>query len=227
MATLTLDQTAPATVPTRTAPSGRRLAAIALIAGAALNTAEAVVTGLVLGGRDRSPADEIAAAAANRGGVVAITVLGLASVPALLIGFQAMAHLVRGRLPRLGAAAAALTFLGTLGFLGMQALGLARIIVLDDPGAAARLGEHPLGLLVVAPFLIGMFGGLALLTAGLFRVPGVPRWIPAAFAIFWLLDLAVGGVGPVDPHWLFLAGSIGLAVSVLRAGDRGWAAARL
>jgi hypothetical protein len=209
---------------------GRRLAAAALIAGAALNTAEAVVTGAVFGGRDRAPEEEIAAALANPGATTAVAVLGLASVPALLVGFQAMAHLVRGRMPRLGTAAAALAFVGTLGFLGLHGLSLAKsILVAAGPqhtDAIRALQEAPLGLVVIAPFLIGMFGGMALLTAGLAAHRGVRRWIPGAFALFLVLDLAVGAVGPVDPHWLFLAGSVGLAVTVLRAGDQGWANAR-
>ena len=212
--------------PTRTVAVGRRTAAVALVVGAALNTAEAVVTGAVLGGRDRSPAEELAAAAANPGGVVAISVLGIASVPALLIGFQAMAHLVRARLPRLGAVAAVLSYFGVLGFLAMQGIGLARGILIGHgtqyTDAIMALRESPLGLVAIAPFLLGMFGGMALLTAGLFAHRRVPRWIPIAFALFWVLDLAIGAVGPVDPHWLFLAGAAALAIAVIRAGDRAW-----
>ena len=226
--------TTPADV--RTAPAvrgpvvGRRLAAAALVVGAALNTAEAVLTWAVLGGRGRTTEEEIAAAFAHPGATTAIAVLGLASVPALLIGFQAMAHVVRGRLPRLGTVAAALAFVGTLGFLGMQSLGLASAVLLNagpqHTGAITTLREAPLGLVVIAPFLIGMFGGLALLTAGL-AAQRATRWIAGAFGLFLVLDLAVGAVGPVDPHWLFLAGSAGLAALVLRAGDDGWANARL
>jgi hypothetical protein len=227
----TVLSTAPATTAARrTWPvAGRRLAAGALVAGAALNTAQAVLTGAVLGGRDRTPEQEIAAATAHPGAVLAITVLGLASVPALLIGFQATAHVVRARLPRLGAAAALLTYVGVLGFLALHGLSLAKSILLAEGHAAAvpALQESPLGLIVVAPFLLGMFGGTALLVGGLVAARGVPRWIPAAYGLFWVLDLAVGAVGPVDPHWLFLAASTGLAVAVLRAGDQGWADGRL
>ncbi len=209
---------------------GRRLAATALIAGAALNTAEAVLTGAVLGGRERTTEQEVAAAFAHPGATTAIAVLGLVSVPALLIAFQAMAHIVRGRQPRLGAVAAALTFVGTLGFLGMHAVGLTSSILVgagpQHTEAIIALREAPLGLVVVVPFLIGMFGGMALLTAGL-AAQGVTRWIAGAFGLFLVLDLAVGAVGPVDPHWLFLAGSVALAALVLRAGDEGWAKARL
>ncbi len=210
---------------------GRRLAATALVVGAALNTAEAVLTGAVLGGRDRTPEAEIAAAFANPGAVTAIAVLGVASVPAMLLGFQATAHVVRARLPRLGAAAAGLTYVGALGFLGLHGLSLAKsMLVAAGPAhtdAIMAMQQAPQALVVVAPFLIGLFGGMALLIAGLFAHRRVPRWIPAAYALFLVLDLAVGAVGPVDPHWLFLAGSAGLAALILRAGDRGWADGRL
>jgi hypothetical protein len=219
------------TVPATPRPAvGRRLAAAALVVGAALNTAEAVLTGAVLGGRGRTTEEEIAAALAQPGATTAIAVLGIASVPAMLIGFQAMAHVVRGRFRRLGAVAAVLGFLGTLGYLGMQSLGLASSILLgagpQHAEAITTLREAPLGLVVVAPFLIGMFGAMALLTAGL-AAGRATRGIAGAFGLFLLLDLTVGAVGPVDPHWLFLAGSVGLAVLVLRAGDEGWANARL
>ena len=224
--TAVLVEPATSTPPVRTVAVGRRTAAVALVVGAALNTAEAVVTGAVLGGRDRSPAEELAAAVANPGATVAIAVLGIASVPALLVGFQAMAHLVRFRLPRFGAVAAVLTYVGVLGFMAMQGLSLVKGILIGDgtrhTDAILALQESPLALVAVAPFLLGMFGGMALLTAGLFAHRRVPRWIPVAFALFWLLDLAVGAVGPVDPHWLFLAGSAGLAVAVIRAGDQRW-----
>lgn len=218
-----------AVAPRRGPVVGRRAAAAALVTGAALNTAQAVLTGLVLGGRDRTPEQEVAAAVAHPQAVLAVTLLGLASVPPLLIGFQATAHLVRARLPRLGAAAAVLTFAGVLGFLGLHGVTLAQSILVGagHAGAVPALQESPLALVVVAPFLLGMFGGTALLIGGLAVTRGVPRWIPAAYGLFWVLDLAVGAVGPVDPHWLFLAASTGIAVAVLRAGDQRWADGRL
>ncbi len=38
--------------------------------------------------------------------------------------------------------------------------------------------------------------------------------------LFIVVDFTVGAVGPVDPHWLFLAGSVGAAVAVLRSSSR-------
>ena len=32
----------------------------------------------------------------------------------------------------------------------------------------------------------------------------------------------IGSVGPVDPHWLYLLGAVGLAVHLGRDGGRAW-----
>jgi hypothetical protein len=71
-----------------------------------------------------------------------------------------------------------------------------------------------------APFLLGMFGGVATLTLGLFRSAGVPRWVPACWALFLPLDLLAAGAGPVDPHWLFLAGAVGIALAGRAAAEK-------
>ena len=73
-----------------------------------------------------------------------------------------------------------------------------------------------LGLLFLLPFLAGCALGLLLLVVALLRSPDMPRWIPVAWLVFLVLDFAVRPGGPVDPHWLFLAGSVGLAVRVAR-----------
>ena len=51
---------------------------------------------------------------------------------------------------------------------------------------------------------------------------GVPRWIPASWLAFILLDFSIGAVGPVDPHWLYLLGAVGFAVHLGRDGGRAW-----
>ncbi len=47
---------------------------------------------------------------------------------------------------------------------------------------------------------------------GLFRTPDVARWVPVCWALFLPLDLLAAGAAPVDPHWLFLAGAVGVAL---------------
>ena len=47
---------------------------------------------------------------------------------------------------------------------------------------------------------------------------GVPRWIPGLWMLFIVWDFTIGAVGPVDPHWLYLAGAVGLAAHLVRRG---------
>ena len=98
-----------------------------------------------------------------------------------------------------------------------------------DGGMAAAEWMHGLDsspLLAVVfgiPFMAGCVLGMLTLTIGLLvKGAGVPRWIPAAWLAFIVLDFSIGGVGPVDPHWLYFAGAVGLAHHVTRDGGRAW-----
>jgi hypothetical protein len=53
----------------------------------------------------------------------------------------------------------------------------------------------------------------------------LPRWVPVALLAFIVIDFGTGPVGPIDPHWLFLAAAIGVAHRVLKASDAVWASA--
>ena len=208
-------------VPTRLELPARRAVragAVALVAGAALNTAQAVLLRTVSSGGD-SPAARLADVDAHPVAMLAMVLGGLLGVVLLLVGLADTARLVRPHAPRASRVGAALTFVGTLGFLGMHVLMLATYALagMDDRAAAVAVLEHldraPVLLVVVAPFLLGMFGGVAALTVGLFRTPGVARWVPVCWALFLPLDLLAAGAGPVDPHWLFLAGAVGVALA--------------
>ena len=194
-----------------------RLGAYALVAGAALNTAQAVLLRTTSSGS--SPAAKLADVDAHPGTMLAMVLSGLLGVVLLLVGLQHTARVVRPHAPRTARVGAALTFVGTLGFLGLHALMLVTFALagMDDRAAALAALEHldtaPVLLVLVAPFLLGMFGGVAALTVGLVRSTGVPRWVPACWALFLPLDLLAAGAGPVDPHWLFLAGAVGLAAA--------------
>ena len=225
MTTLTTTSTATSTstppVPSVAGPSRAGLAA--LVVGAALNTAQAVLTRRLPGGD--TPADRLAEADAHPGMVLGLILTGLAGVVLLLPGLQSAARLVRPHAPRTARLGSVLLFAGTLGFLGLHVLMLVSYTLagMDDRGAALAAAEHldraPLLLVVVAPFLIGMFGGVAVLTVGLLRSAGVPRWVPACWALFLPLDLLAAGSGPVDPHWLFLAGAVGIALAGRRPAE--------
>ena len=201
-----------------------RTGAYALVAGAALNTAQAVLMRTVTSGD--SPADKLADVDAHPVLVLTMILSGLLGVVLLLVGLQHTARVVRQHAPRTARAGSALTFVGTLGFLGMHAVMLVTYALADmeDRAAAVAVLEHlertPVLLVLVAPFLLGMFGGLAALTVGQFRSGGVPRWAPACWALFLPLDLFAAGATPFDPHWLFLAGALGIALAGRRAAAK-------
>ena len=54
------------------------------------------------------------------------------------------------------------------------------------------------------------------------QVQTLRKTLPAAWLAFIVLDFSIGAVGPVDPHWLYFAGAVGLAHHVLRDGGRAW-----
>jgi hypothetical protein len=222
-ATLHVPTAVPAAGPTAQAPSGlldrrpSRAGAVALVAGAALNTAQAVLMRTVGGGD--TPAAKLADADAHPGLLLAMILGGMLGVVLLLVGLQHVAQVVRPHAPRTARVGSVLVFAGTLGFLGMHVLMLVTyaLVGMDDRSAAVAVLEHletaPVLLVLVVPFLLGMFGGVATLTVGLLRSAGVPRWVPACWALFLPLDLLAAGAGPVDPHWLFLAGAVGIALA--------------
>ena len=210
----------------RPAPIGRRAAVACLVVGATLNLAEALL-GRVVGVGD-TPAATLDAVAARPGLASATLVAGTLAVPFLMLGLVAMAHLVRPRMPRLGAAAAVLGFVGALGFLGLHAVSIVDAAAADQPDRAAMLAliedvqSSPLALLVLLPFLVGIPLSLLLTSIGMLRTRVVARWIPAALLVFLVLDFGQFPTGPVDPHWLFVAAAAGAAVAIARRSDGQW-----
>ena len=211
---------APVTRPAVLGPLGR-LGAVALVAGAALNTGQAVLARAL--GRTETNAERLAGVDAHPVGTLIMIFGGMLGVVLLLIGFQAVARALRESAPRAARTGGALTFVGALGFFGVHVLMLLSYAAagFEDRAAAVALLDHigasPLGLVLLVPFLLGMFGGALALTIGLFRTSGVPRWVPACWALFLPLDLLAAKATPVDPHWLFLAGAVGIALTARRA----------
>jgi hypothetical protein len=160
--------------------------------------------------------------------VAASVLTGTLGACLLLLAFQAVAHVVRPAAPRLARAGSALTFVGALAFVALHGGMLAQLAAVgvdDRAGVVAAFDavqSSPVGMVVVVPFLLGLFPGLACLVVGLLRTPGVARWIPATWLLFLVLDLFAQQASPVDPHVLFVAGALGLAVHVRRGGDAGW-----
>jgi hypothetical protein len=139
-----------------------------------------------------------------------------------------MAQLFRPRMPRLGASSMVLALVGTFGFFGIHAVSVYDHVAAGQPdrGAMVALVESAqnstLGLLIVMPFMLGMAGSVLLNAIGLLRTRVVPIWMPVVLLAFLVLDFGGFPVGPVDPHWLFVAASFGLAVAVARRSDHEW-----
>ncbi|WP_210480857.1 hypothetical protein [Naasia sp. SYSU D00948] len=201
---------------------GRRLAAVALIGGAALNTTEAVLAQL-LPERPATTAEALRLVAENSALYGTRAVLGTLAIPLMAIAFLALAQLLATRARRLAGIAGGALLAGMWGFVGIHILGLVQLPASQlDPAQAAPVLDaiegHPvLGLLFLLPFLAGCALGMVLLAVGVLWTRVLPRWVGIAWLVFILVDFTVGAVGPVDPHWLFLAGSIGAAVAILRS----------
>ena len=210
----------------RPAPIGRGTAVVALTFGATLNLAEAFIGRIV--GQGESVAESMDAWAARPALATTGLVAGTLAVPFLLLGLVAMAQLVRPRMPRLGTSAMVLGYAGALGFLGLHAASIVDRVALDQPDRAAMVAllesvqSNSLALLVLVPFLLGMAGSVLLTSIGYLRTRAVPIWIPVVLLVFLVLDFGQFPTGPVDPHWLFLAASVGLAVIVAKRTDRQW-----
>ena len=205
---------------------GRRVAAAALVLGAAGNTAEAVLGGVV-GDKPEAVADQLRLVAEQGGLITTMLVAGTLAVPLMAVGFVATAQLLHPRAARTAWVAGSLLVAGMFGFLGMHVLeliGFAALRAGDAAAAGFLSGEvYEDGLLEVLfgqSFFVGVVAGMLLLCGALLVTGAVPRWIGACWLAFILLDFSIGSVGPVDPHWLFLAGAVGLAAQLTRAGAR-------
>lgn len=211
-----------------TMPFGPRFAACALVLGAGGNTVEPVL-GHVVGDRPDAPADQIQLYADHPVLITTLMLVGTLAVPFMALGFIAAARMLHRRARLAGWAAGGLLVAGMWGFLGMHTLDLIgrAAISQGEEGAAGFLSDEVyddtlLELLFGQPFFVGAVLGMLVLTVGLLVTGAVPRWIPACWLSFILLDFTIGSVGPVDPHWLYLAGAVGLAAHLLRDGGRGW-----
>jgi len=201
---------------------GWRAGAVALALGAALNTAQAAL-GQVLGERPDAVADQIALANERTGLVAAGVLVGTVAVPFMAVGFLAAAQELRRRAPRTAYVAATFLLLGMWGFLAMHVAEVVQLVAMLEPGGREAAlwmdgleSEPLLGVLFGFPFMIGCVVGMVTLSIGMLVTNVVPRWIPALYLVFIVLDFSVGAVGPVDPHWLYLAGALGLATHLVR-----------
>lgn len=205
----------------------------ALVMAAALaNGAESIGTRLLLPPKPEGTLEALELVAAHRPTYAALVTVGTLAVPLMAAAFWVMTAVARERTPRLAMAARALLMAGMWGFLGMHVVLMSQVPLsgagVQEAGAAALdaiQGSPLMGVVFMLPFLAGCTLGMVLLALGILKTRVLPRWIGAAWLLFILVDFTVGAVGPVDPHWLFLAGSVGAAVAVLRSSRRAGATA--
>jgi hypothetical protein len=204
---------------------GRRLAVTGLVVGSVLNTAEAALLQF-LPERPEAIVDQLALVGEHTAVFTTRLVTGTLAIPFMAIAFLAAAGLLAPRMRKTAYAAGGLLLAGMWGFVGIHLMGYLQLPASGaaDLDAAADLlyaaEAHPVFLaLFLAPFLLGTTLGMVTLTVGMLRSGVVARWIPAVWLAFIVLDFSVGAVGPVDPHWLWLAGALGLAVHIARPGS--------
>lgn len=200
---------------------GPVLGAVSLVVGAALNTAQSVISTVI--DRPDDIADQITYANAHQATWATLCIVGLLAVPFMAIGFIAACQELATRSRKVAYVAGTLLVLGMWGFLVIQAAELIQFTAMINPEGQSTavymdsLDEDVLlGVMFGGPFFIGTVLGMLVLSIALLFRGGVPRWIPGAWLAFIVLDFTVGGVGPVDPHWLYLAGAVGLAAHLLR-----------
>ena len=140
----------------RTIPFPAKLAAAALVVGAAGNTIQAVLT-QVLGGQPEGVAEQATLAAERTGLVTAMSLSGTLAVPFMAVGFVAAAHLLTRRARRTGWVAGALLVLGLWGFLAIQVTQLVQVQALLDGPRGLAAAEWMQGLDSV-PLLGAVFG---------------------------------------------------------------------
>ncbi|MFW5468567.1 hypothetical protein ACOCJ4_00815 [Knoellia sp. CPCC 206435] len=213
-------------VSTRQPLIGPRLATVALVGGALLNGAESIGMHLLLPERPKAMGDQLRLVAEHEATYTALTVAGTLAIPLMGIGFVVLAQHLRTRSARLGSTAAWLLLSGMWGFLGIHLMSLMQVPFArsgDVAGAAGALEaaqqDPVLGLLFMAPFLLGTFAGMIVLAAGLLKTGAMPRWIPLTMLAFVVVDFVLRNPGPVDAHWLWIAACIG-AAHHLRRDDR-------
>ncbi len=210
----------------RRVPIGRQLAIAALVLGAAGNTAEAVL-GSIVGDKPEAVTDQLSLVSERPVLVSTMVVVGTLAVPFMAVGFVAAARALHRSAPRLAWLSGSLLVVSMWGFLGMHTLDLIGLVALMEGDAAAAsflsnevYGNTLLEVLFGQPFFVGAVLGMLTLTIGLLVTRAVPRWIAACWLVFLLLDFSIGGIGPIDPHWLFLAGAVGLAAHLHRTSER-------
>lgn len=194
-----------------------RTAAALVVAAAVLNGIESIGTRALLPARPEDTSAMLELVADHRATYTALVVVGTLAVPLMAAAFVVMTGIAAERARRTATAARVLLLAGMWGFLGMHVVNLLQVplsaTAVREEGAIAldALQQSPvLGLMFLAPFLLGTALGLLLLVVSLWR-SSAPRWIPLTMLAFLVVDFGLRNGGPVDAHWLWIAASLGIA----------------
>lgn len=204
-------------------PVGPMLGAVALVVGSAGNLAQALIW-QIAGGRPTTVEAQIRYADSHGGIFAAACLVGTLAVPFMAVGFIAAAQCLAAKARVAGIIAGALLVIGMWGFQIVQAVELVQLAAMFDGDQAAALwldtvDEQTLLLPVGIAFMLATPLGLLILTIGSLIKTPFARWISAVWLAFLVFDFGFGALGPVEPHWLYFAGAVGLAVH-LRASRR-------
>jgi hypothetical protein len=215
---------APAPVPS---PYRRNVAAAGLVAAALLTAVSVVLQpAFVDGFADRLAAIDEAGAR----GAVSAAAFVLAQLP-LIAGVLGVAHLLRGRVPRLSTAAATLCVLGAFGHAVFGGISLVYVVAAADEGnrdayasLMKQVEESPV-MVFAAVGLVGTVLGLVLLGVSLWRSQQVARWIPVTMWLFLVVEFAGGGLSDYASALssvLFAVTACGLAAWMARTPVAQW-----
>jgi hypothetical protein len=236
MSTLTTSADASASVsetpaPTRRVgivPFGRKIAAAVIAVAAVCNTAEAVLAHYDGEYAHEDVGGRLTAIAGHHNLYILSAVLGTVAAILMPLAFASIAHLVRPYRRRTATVAAVLGYFGGLAFVAVHVFSFVELAASQqqDHAAATKLVESlenlPALMALFGPMFLGLFVGMFVLAAGVLRTPVIPKWIGVAMASFMALDLAGVGRGAVDPHFLWLAAALGLAVVIVRTPEHLW-----
>lgn len=144
--------------------------------------------------------------------------------------YLALAHLLRERAPKLGLVGSVFAIISALAFYGMGAMNLAFYGMASsglDQGIMAQLidkmGNSPIFLVIVAPFLLFMVIGTICLVVGLWRSRVVPRAALLLVILAIITDIFAPNVGFLEICKIpLLAGYGWIGLRILKMTDAEW-----
>jgi hypothetical protein len=147
------------------------------------------------------------------------------------IGLVGVAHLVRGRVPRLATLGGILVLLGAFGHAVFGGVNVVMLLMAQDLGALAThaavldRGEQGLGIPFMAAGLLGTVFGLILLGIAVWRGGFGPRWVGPAMIVWVLVEFIGSGLS----EWASYASGVlyavifgTLALAVLQSSIAHW-----